>query len=131
MKKTGILNSYLSRIIAEMGHTDRIVIADSGLPIPPGVERIDLALTEGVPSLMQTFEAVLRELKVEKAIYAAEMKRFSPDLYSQMVQQLPDAELIEISHEQFKEEIRNVKAVVRTGEWTPYANVMLQSGVVF
>lgn len=81
MKKTGILNAELMRLIAAMGHTDRLVIADSGLPIPPAVLRIDLALVAGIPSFVQTLQAVLAELQVEAAAVADEMRQRSPSLY--------------------------------------------------
>jgi len=47
MKKHGILNSHISKVLTDLGHTDTIVIADCGLPIPDGVARIDLALELG------------------------------------------------------------------------------------
>ena len=66
MKKTGILNSDISRVLSYMGHTDRICIGDCGLPIPDEVERIDLALEFGVPGFVQTLEVVARDMKIEK-----------------------------------------------------------------
>jgi D-ribose pyranase len=68
MKKIGILNQPLSAVIAGLGHNDMLVIADAGLPIPPETERIDLALVPGVPGFLQTVEAVLLEMQVEKVI---------------------------------------------------------------
>jgi D-ribose pyranase len=58
MKKHGILNSDISRVLGYMGHTDTICVADCGLPIPDETERIDLALREGLPSFMD----ILKEL---------------------------------------------------------------------
>src|SRR2546430_12186266 len=81
MKKSGILNAELMRVITSMGHTDRVVITDSGLPIPPSVLRIDLALSSGVPSFAQTLQAVLNELHVESATVAEEMRQRSPAVY--------------------------------------------------
>ncbi len=131
MKKTGILNPDLLSVIAMMGHTDRLVIADSGLPIPPAVRRIDLALVAGIPSFLQTLEAVLGELKVEAAVVADEMQTRSPDLYRATRRVLEGIRLEHVPHESFKAMLPGVRAVVRTGEQTPYANVILQSGVTF
>lgn len=131
MKKSGILNAELIRVIALMGHTDLLVIADSGLPIPPAVPRIDLALVAGVPTFMQTVQAVLAELQVESATVAEEMRQRSPSLYQAVRQTLGSIPLAHVSHEQFKAMLPRVRAVVRTGEQTPYANVILQSGVTF
>jgi D-ribose pyranase len=131
MKKSGILNPDLMRAIASMGHTDLLVIADSGLPIPTVVPRIDLALVAGVPSFMQTVQAVLAELQVESATVAEEMRVRSPSLYQAVRQTLGTIPLTYVSHEQFKMMLPRVRAVVRTGEQTPYANIILQSGVTF
>lgn len=131
MKKTGILNPELVHLIASMGHTDRLVIADSGLPIPLDVPRIDLALVAGIPTFLQTLHAVLGELRVERAIVAEEMRRRSPALYKATRQALGDTKLDHVSHEAFKKLLLDVRAVVRTGEQTPYANIILHSGVTF
>jgi D-ribose pyranose/furanose isomerase RbsD len=78
MKKTTLLQSDLSYIIATLGHMDTLVIADAGLPIPSGTLRIDLALTQGVPGAVQTLKVVLDEMKVEKVILAEEVKDKNP-----------------------------------------------------
>lgn len=132
MKKTGTLNAQLARVLAELGHGDGIVIADCGLPIPPGVERIDLALTQGVPSFAQTLEVILSEMQVERVLFASEAHEHNPELIA-MVEQLGQngVETGEVGHESFKVQTRQARAVVRTGEATPYANLILYSGVVF
>ncbi len=131
MKKSGILNAELMRVIASMGHTDLLVIADSGLPIPPSVPRIDLALTAGVPSFMQALQAVLAELQVEAATIAQEMRQRSPSFFQAVQQALGAIPVTQVSHEQLKTMLPRVRAVVRTGEQTPYANIIVQSGVTF
>jgi len=131
MKKQGILNADLMQVIAAMGHTDGLAIADSGLPIPPDVPRIDLALVAGVPGFLQTVEAVLGELQVEGAVVAQEMRGRSPQMHAALTRLLPGIRLEHVPHERFKEILHDVRAVVRTGEQTPYANVVLHSGVTF
>lgn len=131
MKKIGIINSELSRVISELGHTDTIVIADCGLPIPPGVRRIDLALKRGVPGYVETLETILEEMQVERYTIAAEMKEASPELYEKTALLLEGAAEGNVTHERFKQLTREAKAVVRTGECTPYANVILHAGVIF
>ncbi|QKG83824.1 D-ribose pyranase [Kroppenstedtia pulmonis] len=131
MKKTGILNSDITRVISLMGHTDRIVICDAGLPIPNGVERIDLAVKAGLPSFQEVLEVVLSEMEVEKAYRAIEMEEVSPGLKEELEKTLGGIETVTISHERFKELCQEAKAVIRTGECTPYANVILQAGVIF
>ncbi len=131
MKKPGILNPQLSRVIAELGHTDALVIADAGLPIPAGVERIDLALTGGIPAFMDVLKAVLGEMQVERAVIAHEMQIKSSHLYAQIGTLMKDCPIGEVPHEEFKLLTARSRAIVRTGEFTPYANIILYSGVVF
>ena len=80
MKRNGILNSEISRVLSYMGHTDRIAIGDCGLPIPDEVERIDLALTFGEPKFLHVLELVLQDMKVEKIILAEEIKEQNPEV---------------------------------------------------
>ncbi|MDQ0063229.1 D-ribose pyranase [Paenibacillus harenae] len=131
MKKIGIINSELSRLISELGHTDTIVISDSGLPIPPGVKRIDLALKRGVPGYLETLETILEEMQVERYTVADEMKKVNPELFELSKRMLDGAEAEIVNHEQFKALTRQAKAVIRTGECSPYANVILHAGVTF
>ena len=131
MKKIGILNQPLSTAVAGLGHLDTLVIADAGLPIPAGPQRIDLALAQGVPSFLKTLDVVLTEMQVEKAIVAEDMLRVSPDLYAAIQKRLGQTPLKTVTHLIFKEQTREAAAVVRTGEFTPYANIILVAGVIF
>jgi len=131
MKKIGILNQPISSVIAGLGHTDTLVIADAGLPIPPETQRIDLALTEGIPTFLDTVRAVLTEMHVEQAIVAEEMLDASPQVYKALKELLGDVPIETVTHLVFKERTRSARAVVRTGEFTPYANAILTAGVVF
>ena len=131
MKKIGLLNQPLSEVIAGLGHTDTLVIADAGLPVPPGTRRIDLALVEGIPSFLDTLGAVLSEMQVERVVVAEEMLDMSPGTYDAVVELLGDVPVETVTHLVFKEQTRSARAVVRTGEFTPYANVILVAGVVF
>lgn len=131
MKKIGVLNHPISEVIAKMGHYDMLVIGDAGLPVPPGVQRIDLALCEGVPGFIQTLQTVLTELKLQSAVIASEMQSISPDLYKETTAVLAGAAIEAVSHEEFKVLSRQAVAVIRTGEFTPYANVILKAGVIF
>jgi D-ribose pyranase len=110
---------------------DTLVVADAGLPIPPQTQRIDLALTEGIPSFLDTLRAVLTEMKVEKAIVAEEMLEVSPAVYQAVEELLGDVPIEVATHLILKEMTRSARAVIRTGEFTPYANVILVGGVVF
>jgi D-ribose pyranase len=131
MKKTTLLQSDLSYIIATLGHLDMLAIADAGLPIPAETVRIDLALTQGIPSAAQTLKVVLDELKVERVILAEEAKDRNPKFLADVQELLPDVPVEFITHSELKTRTASARAVVRTGEFSPYANVILVSGVVF
>jgi D-ribose pyranase len=131
MKKTTLLQPELSYAIATLGHMDTLVIADAGLPIPAETVRIDLALTKGVPGAIQTLKVVLDEMKVEKVLLAEEAKDRNPRFLADVQELLPGIPFEFVTHADFKTRTAQARAVVRTGEFSPYANVILVSGVVF
>lgn len=131
MKKSTLINSEISYEISKMGHTDSIVVCDSGLPIPSGVKRIDLALKKGLPTFLDTLDTILEELEVEEVIIAEEIIEASNDLYKEIEKRFSNITITTVSHEDFKILTKESKAIVRTGEFTPYANIILKSGVVF
>lgn len=124
MKKSGILNAELSRVVAGMGHGDMLVIGDAGLPVPQGVPCVDLAVTSGVPGMLYVLDAVLSELHVETALRAEEAGEIGVEIDTRV-------NCILVPHAKFKERCAKAVAVVRTGERTPYGNVALISGVTF
>lgn len=132
MKKNGILNSHISKILSDLGHTDQIAIADAGLPVPDGVLKIDLALKLGTPSFREVLDVIAEDMIIEKVIIASEIHEGNPQTLAYLNEKF-DSQIIDDSqnHEQFKGLTRQVKAVIRTGEATPYANCILQSGVHF
>jgi len=129
MKKNGILNPQLNRVISEMGHRDILIIADAGLPIPKEVERVDLALKCGTPSFAKVLTAVLSELNIEEAYVAKEIKEKNPQTLNLVSSLIEEVKFI--THEELKELSKQAKAIVRTGECSPYANIILISGVIF
>jgi D-ribose pyranase len=131
MKKIGIINGPISAVIASLGHTDTVVIADAGLPILAGPERIDLALSAGLPAFLDTLRVVLTEMQVERAVVAGEMLEVSPTVYQAIKALLGETPIDTLPHESFKQQTRSARAVIRTGEFTPYANIILVAGVVF
>jgi D-ribose pyranase len=132
MKKQGHLNRDIARVLASMGHTDCIVIADCGLPIPDGVECIDVSLALNVPNFFDVLDTVLADFKAERAVFAGEATQHNPAVVACMEQMASNGVAVEqVPHEEFKQRSRLAKAVIRTGECTPYANVILHSGVIF
>ena len=137
MKRNGILNSDISKVLSDMGHTDRICVGDCGLPIPDETKRIDLALRFGQPSFMEVLKEVVKDMKVEKIILADEIKEQNPDQLKAILALFEDPqtgscpETEFVCHEELKKLTKDCKAVIRSGETTPYSNIILQSGCIF
>ena len=131
MKKRGILNAALAEQIAALGHKDMFLVGDAGMPIPKGVPVIDLAVTLGVPTFRQVLDAILDETEVEGFILADEIQTYNPTLKDYLEAKLAGKDETYISHEKLKQQSAQVKFAVRTGECTPYPNVILRAGVVF
>lgn len=131
MKKTGLLNHRLSEVVARMGHTQRLVISDAGFPVPLQVERIDLALVPNMPTALDVLRAIAGELEVETIVFAEELLARDTELPSEVARLFPGASSSAVPHVEFKQLSESAVAVVRTGECTPFANVMLISGVTY
>ncbi len=132
MNKHGILNSEICKVLADLGHTDMVVIADCGLPIPDGVKKIDLALKLGTPGFIEVVELLAQYMQIEKATIAREIYAKNSTTYVSLQKTLGAAtSLEELSHEEFKLLTHKARAIIRTGEATPYANVILHAGVIF
>lgn len=131
MKKTTLLNSQISSVIAEMGHTQTLTIGDAGLPVPFGTDRIDLALVKGIPSFLDVLDAVLTELCVERIVLAEEIRTVNPEMEAEILKRFPGIQVDYVPHEEFKEQTEDSMAVIRTGETRSYSNVILVSGVTF
>ncbi|GHF67858.1 D-ribose pyranase [Streptomyces griseosporeus] len=129
MKKAGILNRHLSGALAELGHGDRVLVCDAGMPIPDGPRVVDLAFRAGVPSFAQVLDGLLAELVVEGATAASEVRGANPEAAALLDGRFPELELV--PHAALKERSAGARLVVRTGEARPYANVLLTCGVFF
>lgn len=129
MKKHGMINRDIAAVLAKMGHTDQLTIADCGLPIPDGVLCIDLSYTLGKPGFTEILHEVLQDFQAEKVYIAGEMKAENPSIHEE-IKKL-DCAVDEMTHEQLKQQSKQSKVIIRTGEATPYANIIVQSGVIF
>lgn len=130
MKLQGILNSEISSVLSFMGHYDSIAIGDCGLPIPQDVKRIDLALAFQKPTMLEVLEELLKDFIYEYVILAEEIHQ-QPQLLKRIEELVGASAIRFISHEDFKKETHNSRAVIRSGDTTPYANIILVSAVVF
>ncbi|WP_300670573.1 D-ribose pyranase [Desulfoluna sp.] len=139
MKKGTLINAELSHAVARLGHNDGLCVCNAGLPIPDETQRIDLAVSPGVPSFLDTVKAILSEMTLESVEMADEFPEKSPELHDALIALLKKEEallekeipILYIRHEALKIATKRCRTVVRTGEFTPYANVILKAGVVF
>lgn len=131
MKKDRVLNPKILEAIATTGHTDYIVIGDCGLPLPKGVEVIDVSVTAGLPRFMDVLKAVASEFVIESAVVATEIEGKNPAVWSGIKELLPDAGFKMVSHEELKKMSATARYIIRTGETSPYANIVLIGGVNF
>jgi D-ribose pyranase len=129
VRRDGIINANLAGNLARLGHTDLVVVCDAGLPIPPGPAVVDLAFRFGVPPLEAVLSGLLEELVIEGATAAEEVEAQNPRSHEFLESTLPDLQLV--PHEELKRMVSGAKLVVRTGEATPYSNVILRCGVPF
>ncbi|RKN84786.1 D-ribose pyranase [Paenibacillus ginsengarvi] len=128
MKKGGILNPSLNRILAETGHTDMLTICDRGFPVPSGPERLDLALVDNVPTVLDVLAAIDKEFVIDRIIVAEEMKEASPERFASMQAAYPHIAFMAVPHVRFKHICPESRAVIRTGDCAPYANIIIVSG---
>jgi D-ribose pyranase len=128
MKREGIINASLLGYLGRLGHTDLLVVCDAGLPMPSGPAVVDLAFRFGIPTFEEVLTGLLEELVIEGAIAAEEVNqnRAAEQL---LKSRFPDLGLV--WHEELKRMVAGAKLVVRTGEATPYSNVILRCGVPF
>ncbi|MEU6766949.1 D-ribose pyranase [Streptomyces sp. NPDC046853] len=129
MKKHGILNRHLSGALAELGHGDSVLICDAGMPLPPGPKVVDLAFRAGVPSFAEVLDGLLAELVTEGGTAATEVQEANPATAALLAARVTPLTLV--PHEELKRLTATARLVVRTGEATPYANVLLRCGVFF
>ncbi|PZE22965.1 D-ribose pyranase [Curtobacterium sp. MCBD17_028] len=127
MKRAGILNAELNAGLSHLGHGDLVVVADCGLPIPPGVPLVDLAVVHGVPRFEDVLDALLGDAVFQDCIAAEEV--VGTEAEGWITARFDGVR--HVDHEALKRMSAGAKLFVRTGEATPFANVVLVCGVPF
>ena len=129
MQEVGILNGKIAALLARCGHMDEIIVCDAGFPIPLEVETIDLAISANRPTTLEVMAEILKYFSVEKIVLAEEIQKHSPTMFARLTGLFDKDVTVEcVPHIEFKQRSRSVKAVVRTGDFTAYANILLVSG---
>ena len=128
MRRGGILQPALGRLLSSTGHTDYFTVCDRGFPVPAGPERIDLALVDGIPTVLDVLRAVHAEWVIDRVLITEEMERVSPERVTEIRAVVGGVPLQVITHLDLKRLAPEGKATVRTGDTVPYANIILVSG---
>ena len=128
MKRAGVLNPGLSHLLASTGHTDYVTICDRGFPVPEGPERIDLALVDDIPTVLDVLAALIAEWSLDRVLITHEMDTISPGRVAGMRALLGDIPFERVSHGELKSLAQSARATVRTGDTVPYANIIVVSG---
>jgi len=128
MLKTGILNPHVNFLLSRVRHTNTLVIADRGFPFWPTIETVDLSLVDGVPTVLQVLAALRPNFQIGRAWMAQEFLQHNP---AATTAAFADAlRGIEVGHEphvEFKKRVPLAIGLIRTGDTTPYANMILES----
>lgn len=129
MTETGILNREIAAEMAKMGHTDKMMIVDAGLAVPNTTKVIDLSLAVNMPTVIQVLEEVLKHFSVEKIIYSQATAEVSPSREKEFLAHFDESVEVEVvPHPVLRDEItREVKFVIRTGDFTANSNIVLVS----
>lgn len=128
MKRDGILHPAISHLLASTGHTDFFTICDRGFPVPLGPERIDLALVDGLPTVLDVLRAVDREFVIDRIVVAKEAETVSPGHVAALQELLGTARVMTMPHLELKDLSQEARATIRTGDTIPYANIIVVSG---
>lgn len=129
MKEIGFLNGQVDAALTRQGHMDLMMVVDAGFPVPDHVELIDLALKPDTPSVPEVLAELRKVHSVEKLVLAEETRRHNPSYFEKVTTSFwKDAETEVIPHTELKLRSQAVKTIIRTGDFTAYANTMLVSG---
>lgn len=128
MKRGGILHPALCHLLASSGHTDSFTICDRGFPVPAGPERIDLALVDDIPTVLDVLRALHAEWRIDRLIVSEEMRLVSPQRVAALTDLLPGIPFETVPHLALKRLAADGRATVRTGDTCPYANLIVVSG---
>lgn len=129
MLNTRILNPNLLSLLARVRHTNSLVIADRGFPFWPQIETVDISLTDDVPTVLQTLEAVRHHFHAAQAYMAQEfLEQNSETTRERFAKALLGIPIQHKAHVEFKKRVPGAIGLIRTADTIQYANMILISG---
>ena len=128
MLKTGILNPSLNSLLSRVRHTNTLVIADRGFPFWPMIETIDLSLVDNIPTVLQVLLAIRQNFVIGRVAMAEEfIKQNTAETQARLRAAVEGLALDFEPHITFKKRVPNAIGLIRTGDTTQYANMILES----
>ena len=129
MLRTGIINPAGLSLLARVRHTNTLVISDRGFPFWPGIETVDISLVDDVPTVLQVLEAVRANFAIGEVHMAEEfLAHNTGDTKAAFTRALTGLPVVYESHEKaFKPRVPRAVGLIRTGDTTHYANLILTS----
>ena len=129
MRETGIVNGDICDILSTLGHTAEMIVCDAGFAIPTGVRTVDISLAENKPTVPEVLAELRKHLSVEKLVISVETKKAVPTRFKELAKAFGKGVPVEtISQNDLRARAKNVKGVIRTGDFTAYSNILIVSG---
>ncbi|MBN2084498.1 MAG: RbsD/FucU family protein [Anaerolineales bacterium] len=127
----GIINPQINFLLSRVRHTNLLVIADRGFPYWPAIETVDISLVDGVPTVLQVFQAVRANFEIGEIIMAREFLKVNPPGVRQaLAKAAAPIPLRYETHENLKKRVPGAIGLIRTGDTTQYANMVIFSGPI-
>jgi D-ribose pyranase len=131
MLRSGILNPQLNSLLSRIRHTNLLVIADRGFPYWPTIETVDLALVDGIPTVLQVLSAIRGNFDICEIHMASEFNEVNlPDTRRAFSQATAGIPVVFEPHVDLKKRVPGAIGLIRTGDTVQYANMILESGLV-
>ena len=128
MIKNGVLNPQILSLIARVRHTNTLVIADRGFPFWPAIETVDISLVDGVPTVLQVFEALKPNFVIGQVYMAEEfLRENTTETQRSFADSRGGIPIHYELHERFKLRVPHAIGLIRTGDTIQYANMILVS----
>jgi D-ribose pyranase len=128
MLKAGILNPHILDLLARTRHTNTLVIADWAFPYWPEIETVDISLTHGIPTILDVFDLLTPIFKIGRIWQAEEFDTTnSPEIVESFAKSFGQIPLTREVHIDFKKRVPHAIGLIRTGDATPYGNIILES----
>jgi len=128
MLNTGILNPHVLDLIARIRHTNTLVISDWAFPFWPEIETVDISLTHGIPTVLDVLDLLTPVFKIGHIWQAEEfVATTTPEAVAGFAKSFGEIPLTREPHLDFKKRVPHAIGLIRTGDPTPYGNIILES----